>query len=332
VPYALLFPGQASQQVGMGTDFWCLTPDARSVVETADRVTGLPISEVIAHGPLERLTDTRYAQPAVVATSLVALVALRKRLDHNGLPGPGRCAGHSVGEFAALVGAGALSVEAALRLVARRSQLMAEACDRVNGAMAAVFGLDEPSLIKLCRRASQATDQIVDIANLNAPDQLVISGHRKAIEWLQREAASLGARRVMPLNVGGPFHSAYMRPAAEAFAVEVSHAPLEAPNIPVVLNQTGRATRDREEIRCELARQVAAPVRWSESLLAMAQAGCTLFVEVGPGQVLSGLVRRTLPGARAFSVSDKRSLEQAVAAVNDVSDGATERRRDGESG
>jgi [acyl-carrier-protein] S-malonyltransferase len=213
-----------------------------------------------------------------------------------------------------------------LRLVTRRSRLMAEACDRVDGGMAAVFGVDEPKLTELCHQASEVTDQIVDLANINAPGQLVVSGHRQAIEWLQREGPRHGARRVIPLNVGGPFHSAYMRPASEAFAADVSTVPLKAPEVPVVLNQTAHATRDPQKIRMELGQQIAAPVRWSESLIEMVAAGCCLFIEVGPGQVLAGLVRRTVPDAQALSVNDWRGLEDAVAAI-----GETGNRRDGES-
>jgi [acyl-carrier-protein] S-malonyltransferase len=299
----------------MGADFCRLSPAAAAVMQAAECATGLPLRRVMAGGPLELLIQTRYAQPAVVATSLAALVALRERLAH--WPRPASfCAGHSVGELAALVGADALDMETALRLVARRSQLMAEACDRVQGGMAAVLGLDEDAVRELCREASQSTDRSLQLANLNAPGQMVVSGHCEALAWLEREAPKRGARRVLPVAVGGPFHSAYMRPAADAFASETAATPLRAPRVPVVLNQTARATHDPAEIRRELAEQVAAPVRWSDSLRAMAGAGCELFLELGPGRVLAGTVRRTLPEACVISVSDEAGLELAVAALS----------------
>lgn len=310
--YALIFPGQASQHVGMGQEFCRLSPTAAEIFAEADRRTGLALQAAMANGPLELLTTTRYAQPAVVATSLVALHLLRQRLVEARLPAPSFCAGHSVGEISALVAAGALDTLTALQLVAERARLMAAACEGVDGTMAAVLGLPEPPLAELCRQATDATGHTVQIANLNAPDQIVVSGHREAVAWLRQEAPRQGARRVVPLNVGGPFHSVYMRPAAEAFARVLDAVDLRAPNVPVVLNQTGRPTTDAQEIRRELAEQIAAPVRWSDSLQAMAAAGCGLFVEVGPGQVLAGLVRRTLPAAKAISVHNPETLEQAV--------------------
>jgi [acyl-carrier-protein] S-malonyltransferase len=181
--------------------------------------------------------------------------------------------------------------------------------------MAAVLGLDEQALQALCAEASQATGTTVQLANLNSPDQLVVSGHAEAVGWLEREGRDRGARRVIRLPVGGPFHSEYMRPAAEGFAAELRDVQLQAPRTPIVLNQTARPTTDPAEIRRELGEQIAAPVRWADSLQTMSRAGCTLFLEVGPGQVLAGLVRRTLPEARTISVNDQAGLELAVAAL-----------------
>lgn len=313
--YALLFPGQGSQRVGMADGLYDLSPETRALFAAADAVIGQPLSRVVAEGPPERLTDTRLAQPAIVATSLAALAALRARLQAAEAPAPAFCAGHSVGELAALAAAEAIEPPVALRLVARRAALMGEACAGVDGAMAAVFGLGEPTLAALCRQASDATGKSVEIANLNAPDQLVVSGHRAAITWLEQHGLERGIRRLMALNVGGPFHSTYMRPAAEAFAAALAEAPFRPPRVPVVLNRTARPTTDPDEIRRHLAAQVAAPVRWSESLRAMGAAGCTLFLEVGPSQVLSGLVRRTLPEARTVSVHDEAGLATAADAV-----------------
>jgi [acyl-carrier-protein] S-malonyltransferase len=190
--------------------------------------------------------------------------------------------------------------------------------------MAAVIGMSADTLRGLCMEASAASGESVELANINAPDQLVVSGHRRAVDWLRAEGPARGARRVLPLNVGGPFHSKYMQAAARRFASELATVPVQPATTPVVLNQTAAATTDPEAIRDELAGQIAAPVRWSESLFYMAQAGCSLFVEVGPGQVLSGLVRRALPEARTASVADDASLEAAVAAILECG-GACER-------
>jgi [acyl-carrier-protein] S-malonyltransferase len=192
---------------------------------------------------------------------------------------------------------------------------MAEACDATDGTMAAVIGMSADTLRGLCSEASTACGESLELANINGPDQLVVSGHRRAVDWLRSEGPIRGARRVLPLNVGGPFHSTYMQDAARQFASELASVDIQPPTIPVVLNQTAAATTDPEVIRQELAGQIAAPVRWSESLLFMAQAGCELFVEVGPGQVLSGLVRRALPEARTANVADDASLQAAVAAI-----------------
>ena len=313
--YALLFPGQASQRVGMDVPYRSSSQAAAELLDRLDALTGRPVTRVMAEGPLELLTDTRYAQPAVVAASLAALLLLRERLGGDGLLAPTFCAGHSVGELAALVASGALDAEAALELVAHRAASMAEACDRVDGTMAAVIGVDTASLEQLCALASGATGERLEIANLNAPDQLVVSGHANAVDWLLDNGRAHGARRVIKLTVGGPFHSSYMRPAAEHFATVVAAAPLREPEFPVVLNQTARPASSVEEIRQELGQQVAAPVRWSESLAYMGEAGCRLFVEVGPGQVLSGLVRRTLPDAIALTTADAGDIEAAVAAL-----------------
>ena len=320
--YALLFPGQAAQQVGMGNDFRQHSPAAEALFALADRETGLDLRSVVQHGPIERLTETRYAQPGVVTTSLAALSALQASLEEWGLPGPSFCAGHSVGELAAAAAAGAVDPDVAVHLVARRAEHMATLCERVDGTMAAVVGLDEDALLDLCERAAEATGGVVELANLNAPDQLVISGHRSAVEWLRREGPSRGARRIIPLNVGGPFHSYYMRPAVAGFAADLEAAAIRAPAVPLVLNRTARPTTDPAVLRRELAEQIASPVRWAESLRVMAGSGCRLFLEVGPGQVLAGLVRRTLPDATVVSIQDRAGLEPARQALYRLQEGS----------
>lgn len=313
---ALLFPGQASQSVGMGKELAAASLRAAAVLRLAEEVTSLPLRRLCAEGPLEELTRTEVAQPAVVATSIMAWLALQERLPAGCAESLVGCvAGHSVGEYAALVAAGALEAGQALELVHQRARLMARACLAADGTMAAVIGIDAAPLIEVCRVASETTGRPVEVANLNAPGQIVISGHRTAIELAGRLARERGARRVLPLNVDGPFHSQAMRPAAEAFAPLVAQADLRPPRFPIVLNQTALPTTDVGEIRRELVEQIWSPVRWAESLETMWQQGCRRFVELGPGRVLTGLARRALEGAVALNVEDEASLRATAEAL-----------------
>lgn len=278
---------------------------ARQLFGLADQITGLPITRLCDEGPLERLTETDVAQPAVVTTSLAALAVLREECTFEAAA----VAGHSVGELAAYVAAGVLDAEAALRLVQVRAQAMAAACASVDGSMAAVLGLDELALRAACTTASR-NGSSVEVANLNAPGQLVVSGARDALERVTESARAGGARRVLPLKVGGPFHSVYMRPAAEAVGQALADTPLRRPDIPVVLNASARATQEPDELRDELAVQVYSAVRWTETLQRLAELGCDRFLEVGPGTVLAGLVRRTLPDARVASFGSLADLPE----------------------
>jgi [acyl-carrier-protein] S-malonyltransferase len=298
----------------MGVDLRQFSPRARDLFALADRVTGLPVSALCENGPLERLTETDVAQPAVVATSLAALAVLR---EHVAPLEPVVVAGHSVGEFAACVAAGALDEEAALELVHARAQAMAAACSRVDGTMAAVIGLDEAALSAACAAASQDGSS-VEVANLNSPGQLVVSGDRVAIERLGELAKAAGARRVLPLNVGGPFHSVYMRPAAEPLARALSSTPFNEARLPVVANVTAEPLTHPDAIREELRVQVYSPVRWIDTLQRMASLGCARFIEIGPGDVLAGLVKRTLPEARVVSFGSMDQLDSVRALLAEV--------------
>jgi len=294
----------------MGVDLAADSADARRLFEAADAITGLPISRLCAEGPLEALTATEVAQPAVVVTSLAALAVLRAHASVD----VGAVAGHSVGEYAAYVAAGVFDAEAALRLVHARAQAMAAACARVDGSMAAVIGLDETRLRAACASASQ-NGSSVEIANLNAPGNLIVSGARDALDRVSAAAKEAGARRVLPLNVGGPFHSVYMRPAADALARALDDATFREATVPVVVNATAEATRDVEGLKRELSVQVYSPVRWVETLERLAQMGCDRFLEVGPGNVLTGLVRRTLPDVRIANFGSMSDLGAAEAVL-----------------
>ena len=292
----------------MGMDLIAASDEAARVFELTDRITGLPITRLCAEGPLERLTETDVAQPAVVATSLAALAVLGSQVQ---VPF-GAVAGHSVGEYAAYAAAGVLDAEAALKLVHARAQAMAAACASVNGGMAAVIGLDEGPLRAACAEAS-VNGSSVEVANLNAPGNLIVSGARDALERVDASARAAGARRVLPLNVGGPFHSRYMRPAAEALRAALETVQFEVARVPVVVNVRADSVTDPATLRDELAVQVYSPVRWIESLQQLATLGCDRFLEVGPGNVLAGLVRRTLPDVKVASFGAMADLPAARA-------------------
>lgn len=292
----------------MGADLIAHSATARALYGLADEVTGLPIAELCANGPLEDLTRTEIAQPAVVTTSLAALAVLRETFPVQ----PDAVAGHSVGELAAYVVAGALDKRAGLTLVHARAQAMKEACARVDGSMAAVLGLDEATLAAACAQASQ-DGSTVEIANDNAPGQLIAAGARSALDRLAELARAAGARRVMPLTVGGPFHSVYMQPAVTAFGQALDAAQLRDAERDVVLNVTARPARAAGVLRQELAVQLAARVRWADSLRALSAMGCDRFIEVGPGNVLAGMVKRTLPDARVASFGALADLPKAAA-------------------
>lgn len=281
----------------MGTDLRQDSAAARALFQLADQVTGLPITSLCTSGPIDRLTETDVAQPAVVTTSLAALAALREQMPGLAITA---VAGHSVGELSAYVAAGVLDEASALRLVHARAQTMAQACAAVDGGMSAVIGLAEPTLRQLCAAAS-IDGSSVELANLNAPGQLVVAGDRLALERLAELARPAGAKRVLPLNVGGPFHCVYMRPAAEALQRALEVTDFRPANMDVVVNATAQATRDPVALRDELARQLYSAVLWIETIQQLTELGCDRFLEVGPGSVLAGMLKRTLPKARVAS-------------------------------
>jgi [acyl-carrier-protein] S-malonyltransferase len=294
----------------MGTDLIASSAEARRLFTLADTITGLPITRLCAEGPLERLTATEVAQPAVVVTSLAALAVLRSQVELE----YAAVAGHSVGEYAAYVAADVFDSETALKLVHERAQAMAAACREVDGTMAAVIGLDEPRLREACTAASQ-NGSSVEVANLNAPGNIIVSGAREALDRLSAAAKAIGAKRVLPLNVGGPFHSVYMRPAAQSLANALNQEQFRVARVPVVVNASAERVQLADELKQELGVQLVSPVRWIETLQQLAAIGCDRFLEVGPGNVLAGLVRRTLPDVRVASFGALGDLEAAAALV-----------------
>jgi [acyl-carrier-protein] S-malonyltransferase len=309
---ALVFSPQGSQSVGMGRALASSSPAAHEVFAIADAALGWSISELAWHGPQEALDETRQTQPCLMTTSVACLRALEGAIAARGEPfEPAFVAGHSVGEYAALVAGGAVRFEDALALVALRGELMADA--HVAGGMAAVIGLDRREVASVVREM-QAGDALV-VANDNAPGQVVISGTEKALDSVAEPLRAAGARRVITLNVSGPFHTPMMSGVGAHLSEAFHGVAWHDADPPMVSNVTAEPVRDAGEIRALLARQVSAPVEWVASVRTMLGEGVDTFIECGPGTALTGMIRRIAPEARTLNVSDPESLEQAAEAL-----------------
>jgi [acyl-carrier-protein] S-malonyltransferase len=306
---AWVFPGQGSQIVGMGRDLYEQFPAARAVFEEADAALGLPLSRLCFEGPEAELTATENAQPALLTTSTALLRAL-EAASGGSLEPPAAVAGHSLGEYSALVAGGALSFADAVRLVRRRGEVMAEARD---GGMAAVIGMPADQLEQVCREASDAPATVVVIANYNAPDQLVISGSTLAVERASLLAKERGAKRVVPLKVSAAFHSPLLQSAAEGMARAIETVQITDLRVPLIANVTGEPLVTAADVRREIVAQVTASVRWVDTVQRMAQDGASRFVEIGPGKVLAGLARRIAPQARFVNVGSADEVRAFVA-------------------
>jgi [acyl-carrier-protein] S-malonyltransferase len=302
---AFLFPGQGSQEVGMGRALAERSPAAAAVWAEADAALGFALSTLCFEGPAADLALTANTQPAVLTTSVAAAAALAER----GVT-PGLAAGHSLGEYSALVVAGALRFAEAVRLVRRRGEFMQEAVPVGAGAMAALLGVELATAEQVCAEAAQG--EVVGVANINSPGQIVIAGHRTAVERAVTAAAARGGKKSVLLPVSAPFHCALMKPAADRLAVELERVAVSDPRLPVIRNVDGGVTRTADEVRPFLVKQVASPVLWTDCVERLAREGATGFLEVGPGRVLTGLLKRTLDGVRGFPVEDPASLDKAV--------------------
>lgn len=296
-----LFPGQGAQKVGMGQDLAGRHPVARALFEQADQALQFSLSDVCFNGPEEELRRTAITQPALLTCSVAAASILREA-GHE----PLAVAGHSLGEYSALVTAGVLTFEDAVKLVHLRGRFMQEAVPEGEGAMAAVLGLEADVVAEVCARVAGA--QVVQPANLNAPGQVVISGHQEAVERAISALKEAGARRAVPLDVSAPFHCPLMEPAAQKLSASLEQVPMADARVPVWTNVDAGPTLDAETLRASLVRQVASPVRWEETLRNMGAEGHAAFLEVGPGAVLTGLVRRTLKTATTRAAGSADAL------------------------
>lgn len=308
---ALLFPGQGSQKPGMGEGLFKKYPEARAVYDKVDTALGRPLSRTCFEGPAEALRMTATTQPAILTTSVAVFEAFSSRLPPGWRDSVVCAAGHSLGEYSALVAAGSLDVASAARLVQRRGQYMQEAVADGEGAMAAAVGADLKAVEDACRDAAEG--EVLSPANLNAPQQTVVAGAATAVARFAERARNHGIRRVRLLDVSAPFHCALMAPAEERLKGDLESTDISAPAFPVVANVDACSTPEPVAIRRALQRQVTAPVRWVETIVAMKEMGIDALIELGPGQVLTGLARKIDPDLQTHNVEDPESLDRTLA-------------------
>jgi [acyl-carrier-protein] S-malonyltransferase len=309
---AFVFPGQGSQAVGMGADLAQAYPEARAVFEEVDSALGQKLTDLMFNGPIDQLTLTENAQPALMAVSMAVVRVLEAkgaRLAENAT----FVAGHSLGEYSALAAAGALSIADAARLLKIRGKAMQAAVPVGQGAMAALLGVGKEAAEKLAAEAAQG--EVCQLANDNEPTQAVISGAKTAIDRASGLAKAHGVRRFMPLNVSAPFHCALMQPAADAMADALATTEIKAPVVPVIANVLAAPISDPAEIKKRLVEQVTGTVRWRECVMAMSERGVTDFFEAGSGKVLAGLVKRIVPTANATSIGTPQDIDAVLAVL-----------------
>src|SRR5882724_8102319 len=306
-PIAFMFPGQGSQHPGMGKDLAETFPAARLVFEEVDEALGFSLSRLCFAGPAEELQLTENTQPAILSTSIAAVRAM----EAEGFPAPAFIAGHSLGEYSALVAAGAISLADAVKTVRARGRYMQEAVPVGTGAMAAILGVELSAIEQAC--AESRGNQVCAPANINSPNQVVIAGNSEAVERAMDLMKSIGAKRVVKLNVSAPFHCALMKPAQDRLAWDLEQLAFADLRVPVVTNVDARFASNPGELRDALIRQVSAPGRWQESMGLLIEQGVSTFVEVGPGKVLSGLMRQINRSMNCLNVEDAASLRAARA-------------------
>ncbi|CAI1953248.1 ACP S-malonyltransferase [Serratia marcescens] len=304
--FAFVFPGQGSQTVGMLAELAAQFPIVEETFGEASSALGYDLWQLVQQGPAEELNKTWQTQPALLAAS----VAIFRVWQQQGGKAPALMAGHSLGEYSALVCAGVLDFKAAIRLVELRGKLMQEAVPEGTGAMYAIIGLDNDAIAKACEESAQG--QVVSPVNFNSPGQVVIAGNKEAVERAGAACKAAGAKRALPLPVSVPSHCALMKPAADKLAVALQDITFNAPQVPVVNNVDVRTENDPEAIRSAMVRQLYSPVRWTESVEFIAAQGVTSLLEVGPGKVLTGLTKRIVDTLTAAAVNDTASLSAAL--------------------
>ncbi len=334
---AFLFPGQGSQAVGMGANIFESSPAARRVFEQVDEALHFPLSRLCFTGPDETLRETINAQPAIVTVSLALLAALQETLStQTSAPAPSWTApltpaftaGHSVGEYAALVASGSLELADAVRLVRERGRLMHHEGTVCPGSMAAIIAMDEEVLRQVCEEATARAsanktgthpgEGQVAIANYNAPGQIVISGELKALNLAMELAKARGAKKIIPLAVSGAFHSPVMQPAATGLAQAIASTTVNDARIPLIGNISAQPLTSAREIREEMAQQIAAPVQWTRGIEHLVSEGVTTFIEIGPGQALTGMVKRIARGITLMNVSSEEDITKVASSLREM--------------
>ncbi|AWE06642.1 [acyl-carrier-protein] S-malonyltransferase [Lysinibacillus sp. 2017] len=305
---AFIFPGQGSQSVGMGADFVTNDENSKRFYDRADAALGFSLTDIMLNGPQEKLTLTYHAQPALLTSG----VMIANKLQQAGVK-PHFVAGHSLGEYSALVVANVLSFDAAVQTVHKRGVFMDEAVPAGQGAMAAILALDGDKLAAICQEVS-AAGEVVQVANFNCPGQIVISGTKQGVDEACSKAKEAGAKRALPLVVSGPFHSSLMQQAADQLAQIIDNLSLQTPTIPVVSNVTAELLSDVPHIKRELVAQVTSSVLWEQNVKKLIAEGVTVFIECGPGKVLSGLVKKIDRNVQTYCVYDDTSLAQVMEA------------------
>ncbi|MBC8388520.1 MAG: ACP S-malonyltransferase [Actinobacteria bacterium] len=311
---AFVFPGQGSQNIGMGKDLIEKYEEAKIIFEKANialKEEGVDISKLCFEGPEEELKSTANAQPAILTISTI----LFELLEKNNIR-PSVVAGHSLGEYSALVASSAIKFDKAIKLVRKRGEYMQNATPLGTGSMLAIIGLEEVEIIKLCKNVSSYG--IIEITNYNSPTQIVVSGEIKPLEKLSELARARGAKKIIPLKVSAPFHSSLMKLAKDNLARYLERIEIDNPQIPIICNVNANYVKNKEEVRLALIEQMNHPVLWVDSIKKMGYEGINNFIEVGPGKVLRGLIKQIIPDSKVFNVFDSDSLKNVVENMKEV--------------
>tara|TARA_B100002052_G_scaffold298001_1_gene330177 strand:+ start:442 stop:1380 length:939 start_codon:yes stop_codon:yes gene_type:complete len=302
--YAFLFPGQGAQSVGMGQELYQQSEQAKIIFDSIDDSLGRSLTKIMFEGPEDELRETINAQPAIMAVSLACLSAMKAELGDSFLSSPSMMAGHSLGEYSALAASGVLSVADASLLVQKRGELMQLACDQNPGTMAAILGMDQDLIFEIAKSSGTY------VSNINTQEQIVISGEKEKIQIAMDMASEKGAKRVIPLNVGGAFHSGLMEPARPGLEEAVESVGFTDSSVPIVANCSAQPISDSESIKKELVTQISGCVNWKDTIQYMIDQGVTDFYEIGPGRALSGMVKKINKEMNTFNISDLVSIRE----------------------